>query len=123
MSRSQDMMPYQQLKAEVPASVYNLWRRIKMRVPLPFRFPLPGYRGLVMIVDYDEWLCANERQFDLPVACWFDFSDKHRDAIHTPVECTLNYYHFAAEKISDGVLKLMQDELEQRLKKSSNVLI
>lgn len=117
MSRSADMMPYEQKQVEVPATVYNLWRRIKLHFLLPFRFSLEGYRGLVMIIDNNEWLCADETQYDLPVLCWFDFCDKGRDAIHIPVTCTLNHYHFAAHKISDAVLQLMQIELEKKIAK------
>jgi hypothetical protein len=117
MSRSADMMAYEQKQVEVSAQIYNLWRRAKLHTNLPLRFPLTGYRGLVMLIDENEWLCADENQYDLPIICWFNFCDKGRDAIHLPVKCTQNLYHYAAHKICDSVLELMQNKLEALLSK------
>jgi hypothetical protein len=115
MSRVGDMPVYEQLNVEVPAKLYNLWRRAKLHLIFPIRFSLEGFRGLVMILDQHEWLCADETMNDLPVICWLNFDDKGRDAIHLPVACTLNYYHFAASKIQTQVLELMEKELEHML--------
>ena len=117
MSRVEDMPVYEQQKVEVSARLYNLWRRAKLHLQCPIRFSLSGYRGLVMILDKDEWLCADETQYDMPVICWLAFHDQGRDTLHLPVKCTLNYYHFAASKISAHVLELMEEELERILKK------
>ena len=115
MSRVEDTPVYERQSVEVPAKLYNLWRRAKLHATLPIRFPLEGYRGLVMILDKHEWLCANERQNDLPVICWLNFVDQGRDAIHLPVQCTQNYYHYAAHKIREPVMDLMEQELEKIL--------
>ena len=117
MSRVEGMPIYEQQKTEVAAKIYNLWRRAKLHKKCPIRFSLEGYRGLVMILDVDEWLCADERLNDLPVICWHEFADQGRDALHLPVKCTLNYYHFAASKIRAKTLELMAEELEQMLHK------
>lgn len=119
MSRVADMPVYEQQQVEVSAKIYNLWRRSKLHLQLPVRFSLDGYRGLIMIVDKDEWLCADERQNDLPVICWLKFVDQGRDALHLPVACTRNYYHFAAAKIQAQVLELMTEELEHLLNKNN----
>jgi len=115
MSRVDDMPVYQRQDCEVSPVHYNLWRRAKSHLTFPLRFQLSGLRGLVMILDKHEWLCADERLNDLPVICWSEFDDQGRDTLHTPVKCKLSYYHFAASKICDQVLKLMQQELEERL--------
>ncbi|MCP3848837.1 MAG: hypothetical protein GY694_01175 [Gammaproteobacteria bacterium] len=117
MSRVVDMPVYEQRNIEISASLYNLWRRAKLHAPQPIRFPLEGYRGLVMILDHDEWLCADETQNDLPVVCWHKFEAQGRDALHLPIQCSRNYYHFAAEKIQQSVLKLMAEHLELLLNK------
>ena len=119
MSRIEGMPIYQQQHIEIDASLYNLWLRSKHFISYPIRFPLEGYRDLVMILEEHEWLCADESQYDMPIIGWIEFQDKGRDALHTPVGCTRNYYHFAAKKIDDAVLKLMQQELEQRVAKLS----
>ena len=121
MSRVEGMPVYVQQTVEVPAKLYNLWRRAKLHFACPMQFSLEGYRGLVMILDEHEWLCADERQNDMPVLCWLEFRDQGRDALHLPVTCTLNYYHFAAHKIRDHVLELMEQELNKRLNKYNNV--
>lgn len=115
MSRVADMPVYEQRTVEVAAKLYNLWRRAKLHLKCPIRFSLLDYRGLVMILDQDEWLCADETQNDLPVICWLAFVDQGRDTLHLPVQCTLNYYHFAAGKIRAHVLELMEQELERLL--------
>jgi len=115
MSRVADMPIYEQQKDEVTAKLYNLWRRAKLHIKCPIRFSLTGYQGLVMILDKDEWLCADESLNDLPVICWLEFADQGRDALHLPVQCTRNYYHFAASKIQPHVLELMEVELEKLL--------
>ncbi|MFK5986532.1 MAG: hypothetical protein QM479_14075 [Pseudomonadota bacterium] len=117
MSRVADMPVYEQQQVEVTAQIYNLWCRAKLRLSCPVRFPLKDYRGLVMILDKREWLCADETQNDLPVIAWLDFCDKRRDNLHLPIPCTLNYYHYAADKISAQVLELVQAELISRLSK------
>ena len=115
MSRVENMPIYEQQSTEVSALHYNLWRRYRAHFPLPYRFSLGGLRGLVVILDSHEWLCADESQNDLPVISWVEFSDAKRDTLHTAVRCKLNYYHFAAEKIREQVLQLMQHELETKL--------
>ena len=84
MSRVEGMLVYQQQAIEVSAIHYNLWRRAKSHLTFPLRFPLKGLRGLVMILDKHEWLCADERLNDLPVVCWIEFDDQGRDTLHTP---------------------------------------
>lgn len=121
MSRVDEMPVYEQYTVEVSAKLYNLWRRAKLHFTCPIQFSLQGYRGLVMILDENEWLCADERQYDFPVICWINFADHGRDALHLPVSCTLNYYHFAAHKIRGQVLELMEQELENMLHKHNNL--
>jgi len=118
MSRVPEMPIFQQQKVEVAAKVYNLWRRARLHMKFPIRFALRDFRGLVMILDKNEWLCADETNNDFPVLCWLEFDDHGRDALHVPVQCTLNYYHFAADKIELQVLQLMQETLEQMLQKN-----
>jgi len=117
MSRVRDVPVYAQREDEVTAKLYNLWRRAKLHYPCPIRFPLPDYPGMVMILEEREWVCANERQNDLPVLAWVEFEDRGRDALHTPVRCKLNYYHFAASKMRARTLELMEKTLEIYLRR------
>jgi hypothetical protein len=109
------MPVYAQNDEEVSAKLYNLWRRVKLHFSLPIRIPLEGYRGLVMALEEHEWVVVDERQNDMPVLAWIEFEDQGRDAIHLPVKCKLNHYHFAAEKIRTHSLELMETALEEKL--------
>lgn len=115
MSRVGDLPVYDHKEGEVSAKLYNLWRRAKLHFDLPITIPLDGYRGLVMELEDHEWVIINERQNDMPVLAWIEFEDHGRDALHLPVKCTLNYYHYAASRIYAHTLELMEEALEQKL--------
>jgi len=115
MSRVGNMPVYQQRDATISAVLYNLWRRAKLHFDVPIRIPLTGYRGFTMILEEHEWVCVDEKQNDMPVLVWVEFEDQGRDALHVPVKCKLNYYHFAASKVRAGALEGMAQSLEQRL--------
>ena len=115
MSRTADVPYYEQREDEVDAKLYNLWRRAKHRFTMPMRLPLEGYKGLVLILENDEWVCADKSLNDMPVIAWVDFEDQGREALHLPVKYKLNYYHYAASKIRAHTLHLMQLELENSL--------
>lgn len=69
-----------------------------------------------MILENNEWVCADERQNDMPILAWVEFNDHGRTALHLPVKCKLNYYHYAASKIRLHSLELMQIELEKLMR-------
>jgi hypothetical protein len=101
----------------VPARLYNLWRRARMRRALPLRLRLPGLKEMGLILDPDAWIVVDGNRSDVPVLAWVHFQDRHRDALHTPVPCTLHYYHFMASGLRGEVLALMEKELERQLRR------
>ncbi len=101
---------------QIDAGLYNLWRRAKLHLNLPLRMELPEFEFMVLIVEQDDWVVVDANKFDLPILAWVDFRDKGRDSLHTPVECTLNYYHFMASKLREPSLHFLADELQQRLR-------
>ncbi len=115
MSRVADVPIFAQRDSEVSAELYNLWRRAKLHFDVPIRLPLDDSPGFVMILEEDEWVCADETCNDLPVLAWVEFEDQGRDALHLPVKCKLNYYHFAASKVRAHALAMMAEILDQRL--------
>jgi len=118
VSRIGDIPYYAQRNDEIDAKLYNLWRRAKMHFTIPMRIPLVDYSSCVMLLEKHEWVCVDERQNDLPILAWIEFEDQGRDALHLPVKCKLNYYHYAASKVRAHSLELMQDELEKRLREN-----
>ena len=114
-TRIGDMPVYAARDDQLDASLYNLWRRARAHHDLPMRIPLQGLKQMVLILEDDKWVIVDQNQYDLPVLAWVDFQDRQRSALHTPVPCTLNYYHFMASGLRARVLKLMEAALERHL--------
>lgn len=103
---------------EVEARLYNLWRRARLHLELPLRLPLPELTGMVMLLDEESWVCVDERLNDVPVLAWIGFEDRHRDALHLPVRCRLNYYHYAASKIRAEALAELETVLDAAVREA-----
>jgi hypothetical protein len=114
-TRIHDMPVYAARTEQVDAALYNLWRRARLHLKMPLRFDLPGLKQMAMIVEEDCWVVVDQCQYDLPVLAWLDFQDAGRDTLHTPVVCTINYYHYLANHIQKKVLACMNEALETRL--------
>jgi len=115
MSRIEDVPIYEQRDEQVSAKLFNLWRRARQRLTFPLRLDITELKGIAMIVEDRAWVCVNTRQNDLPVIAWVDFDFHGRAALHEPVACKLNYYHYAASRLHGGVLQALERELQQRL--------
>lgn len=120
MSRVGDMPIFAQRDGEVSAKLYNLWRRAKLHFDLPLRIELEDYYGFIIILEEHEWVVADEKENDLPILAWVEFEDQGRNALHVPVKCKLNFYHFAASRIRAHSLELMETALDKKLITESN---
>jgi hypothetical protein len=109
------MPVYEKREEEIPARYYNIWRRAKLHLKEPIHIPLPGLKGLLLILEDEHWVCINQQQNDVPVILWFEFEAKGRDTLHEPVKCRVNHYHFAASQVAQRVLDLMEKSLQQML--------
>ncbi|WJW75859.1 hypothetical protein QVG61_01865 [Thiohalobacter sp. IOR34] len=114
-TRIGDMPVYATRREEVDATLYNLWRRARLHRLLPLRVAYPGRSQIVLIVEEDDWVVVDQNQYDLPLLAWTDFEDAGRSSLHTPVGCTLNYYHYMASSLRERMLAMIRDELEARL--------
>ena len=115
VTRIHDMPVYETRTEELDAAVYNLWRRARLHLTMPLRIELPELKQMALIVENDCWVLVDQCQYDLPVMAWLDFQDSGRSTLHTPVTCTLNYYHYLASHLQEKVLALMSQALETRL--------
>ena len=115
-SRIHDMPVLAARADELAAPLYNLWKRARIRHQLPLRMELTGVRQMAVIIDDEAWVVVDQNQYDLPILAWVDFEDTGRDALHTPVACTLNFYHFMASSLRLRVLDSIERELQARLK-------
>lgn len=119
MSRIDGVPVYAQRDEQIPAELYNLWRRFKLHFKLPIEIPITEMHGLALFINDNEWICVDQNQNDVPILAWIDFADQHRDALHTPVTCHLNYYHYAASRLRVKVLEYFHDEIAHRLRPAS----
>lgn len=113
-----DTMPvYAARLDQIDPALYNLWRRLKLHRPMPLRIELPEMKSMALIVEQDDWVLVDPRQYDLPILAWVKFQDHGRSSLHTPVACTLNYYHYMASRWRSRLLVLMEQYFEEYLLK------
>lgn len=116
VTRIHDMPVYAARTHQIDAPLYNLWRRARLHIKMPLRIDLSGMSHMVLIIENDSWVVVDDSHDDLPILAWLDFQDSGRSSLHTPVECTLNYYHNMAAKLRSQVLQQISDVLHTRLK-------
>ncbi len=114
-TRIYDMPVYEARTEQLDASLYNLWRRAGLHIQLPLRIELPQQKQMVLIIEEDSWVLVDQNQYDLPVLAWIDFQDSGRDSLHTPVDCTLNYYHYMASRLRLKTLSILTETLQAEL--------
>ncbi len=114
-TRINDMPVYESRTETLDASIYNLWRRARLHIEMPLRIEMHELKQMALILEDDSWVVVDQCQYDLPVLAWVEFQDSERSTLHTPVTCTLNYYHYLASHIREKVLRHMSKDLEARL--------
>lgn len=114
-TRIHDMPVYASRSGQMDAVLYNLWRRARLHLNLPIRVELPALKSLILILEEDCWVVVDPRNYDLPMIAWVDFQDAGRSSLHTPVVCTINYYHYMASHFREKVLAEIGEALEARL--------
>ena len=119
VTRINDMPVYAARTDQVEASLYNLWRRARLHLEMPLRMELPGLKQMALILEDDSWVVVDQSQYDLPVLAWVGFQDAGRTTLHTPVTCTMNYYHYMASHLREKVLILMDEALQARLSETA----
>ncbi len=117
MSRIQGIPVFAERPDRVPARLYNLWRRVRMRVPGPIHLTLPDLKEMELILERDAWVVVDHNRGEVPVLAWVDFRIPPIRSLHEPVECTLNYYHFMASGLRARVLERLEDALICELRK------
>lgn len=115
MSRHLDMPVLVSRDIEIGSRLYNLWIRARLHLPLPIRIPVQVTGKIALIIGSDSWVVVDENQHDLPILAWIDFQDKGRSSLHTPVRCTLNYYHYLASRVRATALNALDAGLEESL--------
>lgn len=113
-SRLDEVPALWEFASTIEAQHYNRVRRALMHLGEPIRFSLKPLRGLEVLLGAEVWLCVDASNNDLPVIAWTKFQT-HRDALHTPVDCEMRYYHSHAAMIVPTVLEELDRALDQLL--------
>jgi hypothetical protein len=114
-ARLADMPIMAQRDDRLEADVFNVWRRARNRWGSPIRLEGLGLKQMEFILSDRYWVCVDAIRHDCPILAWVDIQDVGRDALHTPIPCKLNYYHFAASAVRAKALGRVREILEQRL--------
>ncbi len=103
---------------EIEAKLYNLWRRLRLRVGPHVELPLVGLTPMRLVLEDGAWCIVDESRHDVPVLAWTEFSAlKSRSSLHHPISCQLNYYHYMASSLRAPALDRLETSLTQRLKR------
>ncbi|MCF6323994.1 MAG: hypothetical protein L3J89_06705 [Gammaproteobacteria bacterium] len=101
--------------ASINAELYNIALLATLRLEAPLRIPLPGLRTIDAVINRNSWICLDRAMYDLPALAWTHINPKGRDALHTPVDCKLHYYHIHANISAHKVLTSLYGALEKAL--------
>ena len=115
VTRIHDMQPYSTHTEKMDAALYNLWRRVRLHITLPTRLKLSALKSMRLVLENDCWVVVDSSHNDLPMIAWLKFQDAGRDSLHTPVACTVNYYHFMAHQYHERVLQNITQTFEDCL--------
>ncbi len=115
VTRIHDMQAYETLVINMDAAIYNVWRRLRLHVKLPTRLKLPELKSMELILEDDHWVMVDANHNDLPMIAWLDFQDAGRSSLHTPVACTVKYYHFMASQFYEKALAEISTAFEDGL--------
>ena len=117
-SRLADFPVLDEYPSQIPAAVWNVWRRAHKREPrlVQRRFELPGLEPFEVILEDRLWVCVDPTLGDSPILAWLRFADTGRSDLSAPVPCTVLQYHFGASRVRERALALIAQELERGLK-------
>ncbi|HFC05576.1 MAG TPA: hypothetical protein ENJ55_07705 [Rhizobiales bacterium] len=115
-ARLADMPIMAQRPDMIDAKIFNLWRRYRLLPDAQQRFCLKGLKSMRFILADHFWAVVDSANYDAPVLAWVDFDMTNRSALHEPVGCKINYYHFAASAVRARALGMMATMMEGQLK-------
>jgi len=104
--------------ASIEAPLYNIARLATIKFETPLRLQLPGHKTIDVILNRNTWVCIDRAMYDLPALAWTHLNHENRQALHTPVESELHYYHIHVNISADNVLESLQAALQLLLANS-----
>ncbi len=106
-------------EGELPAPVWNLWRRWRGRFGDMLEMPLAARPGTIVVLTDDFWLFADVTQGGMPLILWLEMQAQGRAALHEAVPCMVQYYDYPAARFHDTVLREARQRMEADLAKGA----
>jgi hypothetical protein len=114
-TRIENVPKLRTVPASIAAELYNTALLTTLRLESPFRIRLTGLRTIDVVINRHTWVCLDRSMYDLPALAWTCINQNNRSALHTPVECELNYYHIHANISAHKVLDNLHSALKEAL--------
>lgn len=114
-ARLADMPVMAHRRNAIDAKIYNLWQRSKSRLSSPTVLDLPGLKTMRFVFSPEYWVVADSANYYAPIIAWLDFEVDNRSNLHEPIQCRINFYHFAASAVRAKSLELAFSQLSQKL--------
>jgi len=114
-TRIENVPKLRTVPASINAELYNIALLATLRLEAPLRIRLPGLRTIDVVINRNAWICLDRTMYDLPALAWTHINQKGRNALHTPVDCELHYYHIHANISAHKVLTSLYGALEEVL--------
>ncbi len=114
-TRIENVPKLRTVPASINAELYNIALLAMLRLEAPLRIRLPGLKTIDVVINRNAWICLDRTMYDLPALAWTHINQKGRNALHTPVDCELHYYHIHANISAHKVLTSLYGALEEVL--------
>jgi hypothetical protein len=113
MNLLRDMPPIRSIPYTLDAALYNRVRLALLRIGNPLELELEGL-AIDIVLENTCWVGYHSHQTSLPLIAWDGF-DTGRNALDTPVGCTMHLYHHHSWLQSPRVLLALDKELQRLL--------
>lgn len=113
MNFLRDIPPLRSIPYTLDAALYNHVRLALLRIGNPLELELETL-GIDMVLEKTCWVGYHYQQISLPLIAWEGF-DSVRNALDTPVGCTMHLYHQHSWLRMPKILSAMDEELQLRL--------
>jgi len=126
-TRHNEIQPLQSTSGNVSAVYYNHVKTALKRINKSLRYKIPTLKHLDLILQEDAWIVVDVVLNDMPILAWSEFQTEHRETLHEPIKCEVDFFHYAAEMIMDKTLEAMElllgEELDNELSDDSSDIL
>lgn len=110
MNLLRDIPAMRSIPCTLDAALYNRARLALLRVSNPLELELEKL-GVDLVLEHDYWVGYYSYQTSLPLIAWDGF-DHVRNALNTPVACTMHLYHCHSWLQMPKILLALDEKLQ-----------